>query len=132
MICCTQAERKNYFMLQVLIVDDHASIRRLLTVTLSNEFTVQEAWVGENALDIVRRFNPKIVLIEPQLSGLMNGFDLLEAIKSNPATQGIQVAMVAASSEASDQKKAEALGASAYFIKPFNAVQLKTWVRSHI
>ena len=119
-------------MLQVLIVDDHASIRRLLTVTLSNEFTVQETWVGETALDIVRRFNPKIVLIEPQLPGAMSGFELLHAIKSNPATSNIHVAMVAKRGETADQQKAESLGASAYFIKPFNPVQLKAWVRSHI
>jgi DNA-binding response OmpR family regulator len=119
-------------MYHVLIVDDHADIRRLLTVTLSNEYTLLEAADGATALDLVRRMHPQVVLLDEMLPGNISGFSILQAIKSDPLTRDIQVAMVSARGQAVDQKVADQLGADAYFIKPFSPVQVKDWVRSHI
>ncbi len=119
-------------MPQVLIVDDHAEIRRLLSVSLSTEFTTQEAWGGDAALDIVRRFHPQVVLLDVMLPGEKDGFRILRTLKTDPLTQDIKVAMVSAHSQLADQQMAEQLGADAYFIKPFNPLQVKAWIRSHI
>ncbi len=119
-------------MSQVLIVDDNADIRRLLSVTLSTEFSVQEAWDGEAAIDLVRRFHPKVIILDVMLPGSMSGFKILSALKSDPLTRDIRVAMVSARGHLSDQKTAEELGADAYFIKPFSPMQVKSWIRSHI
>lgn len=119
-------------MSQVLIVDDHADIRRLLSVTLSTEFSVHEAWDGEAAIDLVRRFHHQVVLLDVMLPGSMDGFQILSLLKSDPLTRDIRVAMVSARGQQSDQKTAEKLGADAYFIKPFSPMQVKSWIRSHI
>ena len=119
-------------MYQVLIVDDHADIRRLLTVTLSSEYTLLEAADGATALDLVRRMHPQVVLLDEMLPGSISGLSILQAIKSDPLTRDIQVAMVSARGQAADQKLANQLGADAYFIKPFSPMQVKAWVRSHI
>jgi CheY-like chemotaxis protein len=119
-------------MSQVLIVDDHADIRRLLSVSLSTEFSIQEAWDGDSAMDMVRRFHPKVVLLDVMLPGNMDGFKILRTIKSDPLTQDIKVAIVSARGQQTDQQMAEKLGADAYFIKPFSPMQVKAWIRSHI
>ena len=119
-------------MSQVLIADDHADIRRLLSVSLSSEFSIQEAWDGESALDIVRRFHPQVVLLDVMLPGDMDGFKILRTLKADPLTRDIKVAMVSARGQLTDQQKAQQLGADAYFIKPFSPMQVKTWIRSHI
>ena len=119
-------------MSQVLIVDDHADIRRLLSVTLSTEFSVQEAWDGVTALDLVRRFHPQVVLLDVMLPGDMDGFKILRTLKQDPLTQDIKVAMASARGQLRDQQMAEQLGADAYFIKPFSPMQVKAWIRSQI
>ena len=119
-------------MYHVLIVDDHADIRRLLSVTLSNEYTLLEAADGATALDLVRRMHPQVVLLDEMLPGNTTAFSILQAIKSDPLTRDIQVAMVSARGQAADQKLANHLGADAYFIKPFSPMQVKAWVRSRI
>ena len=119
-------------MSQVLIVDDHADIRRLLTVSLSTEFSIQEAWDGDSALDLVRRFHPQVVLLDVMLPGAMDGFKILRILKTDPLTQDIKVVMVSARGQLSDQQMAEELGADAYFIKPFSPMQVKAWIRAHI
>lgn len=118
-------------MVQVLIVDDHADMRRFLTVSLSPRWSVQEAWDGETALDWVRRYQPGVVLIAVSLAGSLSGLDLLSAIKSNAATQAIRVVMLAERLVAAEQHQAEQLGADAYFIKPLNPMQLTNWIQRH-
>ncbi len=119
-------------MSHVLIVDDHADIRRLLCVTLSAEYSILEASDGVTALDMVRRFHPRVVLLDVLIHGGMDGFQVLQAIKSNALTQNIRVAMVSERGLAVDQQMAEKLGADAYFVKPFSPVQLKAWIRNQI
>ncbi len=118
-------------MVQVLIVDNHAEMRRLLTVTLSSEWSVQEAWDGETALDHVRRYQPGVVLIAVSLTGAMSGFDLLQAIKSHETTRSVRVVMLADQLDTAQQSLAQERGADAYFIKPLHAMQLKNWIQSH-
>ena len=119
-------------MTQILIVDDHTDIRRLLSVTLSSEFSVQEASDGVTALQTIRRLQPRVVLLDVMMPGEMDGFHVLRTIKSDPLTQHIAVAMISARTQTSDQKVADELGADAYFSKPFSPMQVKAWIRSRI
>lgn len=119
-------------MTHVLIADDHADIRRLLCVTLSNEYLLLEASDGVSALDMVRRFHPRVVLLDVILPGGMDGFQVLQAIKSDALTQNIRVAMISVRGQVVDQQMAEKLGADAYFVKPFSALQVKDWIRKQI
>ena len=57
-------------MTQILIVDDHSDIRRLLAITLGKEYELLEAEDGVSALEIIRRNHPKIVLLDEPFEGL--------------------------------------------------------------
>ncbi len=119
-------------MPHILIVDDQPDIRRLLQVTLGKHFTVVEAQDGAGALESIRQRAPQLVLLDVMMPGDMDGLQVLEAIKSNPQTRDIVVAMLSARGQASDQEEAARRGADAYFVKPFSPLQVVAWVRSKV
>jgi CheY-like chemotaxis protein len=57
---------------------------------------------------------------------------VLDAIKSDPKTRDILVAMISARAQTVDHDEARRRGADAYFIKPFSPLQVVAWVRSHM
>ena len=119
-------------MSQILIVDDHSDIRRLLSVTLGKSFSITEAEDGMAALDIIRRQPPQLVLLDVMMPGEMDGMAVLDAIKSDPKTKSILVAMITARGQANDSEEARRRGADAYFVKPFSPLQVVTWVRDKL
>lgn len=116
----------------VLIVDDHSDIRRLLSITLGKEHRTIEAADGVAALEAVRHHHPGMVLLDVMMPGELDGLQVLEAIKTNPKTKNTPVAMITARGQLVDQDKGRALGADAYFIKPFSPLQVASWVRNHL
>lgn len=107
-------------MATILVVDDHSDIRRLLSITLSKEFQVLEAEDGVTAMEMVRRHQPRVVLLDVMMPGEMDGLQVLEAIKSDPLTRSTLVVMITARGQTVDQEEGRKLGADAYFIKPFS------------
>jgi CheY-like chemotaxis protein len=119
-------------MSQILIVDDQAVIRRLLSITLGKDYEILEAEDGLGALEAIRRHHPKVVLLDVMMPGAMDGLQVLDTIKGNPLTRDILVAMVTARGQAADSEDARQRGADAYFIKPFSPLQVLAWVRSKL
>lgn len=115
-------------MAQILIVDDHSDIRRLLSVTLARKCTIAEAADGVSAMEVVRRDPPQVVLLDVMMPGEMDGLAVLEAIKRNPKTVHIHVGMLTARGQVADGEEASRRGADAYFVKPFSPLQLVSWV----
>ena len=119
-------------MAQVLIVDDQSDIRRLLSISLGKSYEILESEDGKTALEMVLQHSPKVVLLDVMMPGTMNGLEVLAAIKSNPQTAHIAVAIVSARGQPADCQQADLQGADAYFIKPFSPLQVVAWVREQI
>lgn len=119
-------------MTTILVVDDHADIRRLLSITLGKEYQILEAEDGMKALELVRRHLPKVVLLDVMMPGVMDGLQVLDAIKADPLTRDTLVAMITARGQSADHDEGRRRGADAYFIKPFSPLQVVSWVRSHL
>ena len=116
----------------VLIVDDHVDIRRLLSITLGRQFEILEAESGTAALFAVRRYHPRVVLLDVMMPGELDGLQVLDAIKADPATRDTIVGMVMAPGQLVDSELAKKRGADAYFVKPFSPLQVVNWVREHM
>jgi len=116
----------------VLIVDDHADIRRLLSITLGRQFDILEADTGTAALEAIRRYRPKLVLLDVMMPGEVDGLQVLDVIKADPATRDTVVGMVTARGQQSDSELGRERGADAYFVKPFSPLQVVSWVRGHM
>jgi CheY-like chemotaxis protein len=116
----------------ILIVDDHADIRRLLSITLGKQYEILEADTGMAALQAIRKYHPVAVMLDVMMPGEIDGLQVLDAIKSDPQTKDILVAMLTARGQQADRDDANRRGADAYFVKPFSPLQVVTWIRERL
>lgn len=115
---------------RVLVVDDVLPNVRILEAKLSSEYyQVFTASNGPEALEVVERDNPDIVLLDVMMPG-MDGFEVCRRMKANPAVSHIPVVMVTALSDASDRVQGLEAGADDFLTKPVNDMALFSRVRS--
>lgn len=116
----------------IVVVDDHADIRRLLSITLGKQYEIIEADNGTAALLAIRKHHPLAVLLDVMMPGEVDGLQVLDAIKADSKTRGILVAMLTARGQQNEREEARLRGADAYFIKPFSPLQVVTWLRERL
>ncbi|GHE07146.1 ATP-binding protein [Klenkia taihuensis] len=107
----------------VLVVDDNADMRDYLTRLLSPRFRVTAAANGEQALTMMARAVPD-VLVTDVMMPRVDGFDLLRRLRSGPATADVPVLVLTA--RAGQEAAVETLGAGAddHLAKPFRSDEL--------
>lgn len=118
-------------MKKVLLVDDHSDIRRMIRITLGKTFEVLEADDGNTALEVARRTQPDLVVLDVMMPGELDGLQVLDAIRSDPQLMQTRVIMVTARGQAHDYEAGMGRGADAYFIKPFSPLQLVAAIKEH-
>ncbi|MCX7142963.1 MAG: response regulator [Proteobacteria bacterium] len=111
-------------MKKILIVDDHSDIRKLIRITIGNSYEVLEAEDGMTALQIIRHHQPALAVLDIMMPGEMDGLQVLDAIRADPALKDMQVIMVTARGQAKDYEAGMSRGANAYLIKPFSPIHL--------
>jgi diguanylate cyclase (GGDEF)-like protein len=112
---------------RVLVVDDEADARAVLSEVLSPECEVLTAADGEEAVLVARRERPDLVLMDlfmPRLDGLQ----ALQRIRADPATGEVPVIFVSARGDDSVKARALDLGAVDYLQKPFSERELRARV----
>lgn len=112
-------------MHKILIVEDHADIRRLIRMTLEFEpVEIHEAPDAEAGLAAARALKPDLVLLDLMMPGGMDGLALCRALRAEPALAFVPVVMLSARGQASDRQAGLDAGANAYLVKPFSPMQL--------
>ncbi len=102
----------------ILIIDDDEGNRTLLGAMLEiGGFTVLKAAEGAQGLSILKVYAVDAVLLDVMMPG-MDGYQVCQAIKSNPAMQHTPVIMVTALSDDGSRQKSFAHGANAFLSKP--------------
>jgi CheY-like chemotaxis protein len=114
---------------RVLVVDDSAVIRRLITVNLELEgFEVHQAVDGQDALDKIYDIAPDVMTIDVVMPRL-DGFDTVARLRADPRTCHLKIAVVSASAQETDLRKGRQVGVDAYVTKPFDPDTLVRTVR---
>jgi CheY-like chemotaxis protein len=86
---------------------------------------------GEEALRQIQEQQPDIILLDLFLPKL-DGFEVMEALKSNPATQHIPVIIVSARLTPENRERARQIGASDFIAKPYDPFDLLMLVDKHL
>ncbi len=110
----------------ILIVEDDAPIRNLITTTLkAHEYKYLTAQNGENAIMQASSHNPDIVLLDLGLPDI----DGVEVIKKIRSWSKMPIIVISARSEDNDKIKALDAGADDYLTKPFSVEELLARIR---
>ncbi len=115
---------------RILIADDEPNILISLEFLMKREgHEVLLARDGGEALDLVRRERPALVLLDVMMP-VMNGFEVCAALKGDDALKATKVLMLTAKGRETDIAKGLAMGADAYMTKPFSTRELAERVRA--
>ena len=113
---------------RILVVEDSPVIRRLIEICLKTadvEIIFRED--GRAGLEAVTIESPDLVIIDVGLPG-MDGWQVLDAIRSQPATADVPVVVLTAHAQAEAQRRADEGGADAFITKPFSPNDLRRTV----
>ncbi|MGF6093998.1 GGDEF/EAL domain-containing response regulator [Pseudomonas sp. 18175] len=114
-------------MATLLIVDDELQVRKLLETLLQYEgYHTQSVATGEEALALVAEQPPDLILLDIMMPG-MDGYEVANHLKNNPATANIPIIMLSALSEPSARVSGLQTGAEEFISKPVERVEL--WLR---
>ncbi len=105
---------------QILVVEDNADMQTYLNLVLSASFNVTIANHGKEALEILAEKSDNIqLIISDIMMPMMNGYELIENLKSHPKYLNIPVIMLTALSDSINKLKALRIGIDDYVVKPF-------------
>jgi DNA-binding response OmpR family regulator len=109
---------------KILIVDDEVHIRMLLEQTLEeleedHDVEILSAQNGEEGLALIRSEKPDVVFLDIMMPKL-NGYEVCQHVKEDPAITGIGIVLLTAKGQEVDRRQGLDLGASRYMTKPFD------------
>jgi phosphate regulon transcriptional regulator PhoB len=115
---------------RILVVDDEKDIVELVAFNLEREgMAVLRAFDGEQALEMIQRRKPDLLILDLMLPGL-SGLDVCRILRQREHTEALPIIMVTAKGEPVDKILGLEMGADDYITKPFNMRELIARVRA--
>ncbi len=106
---------------RLLLVDDEEHLRRAMRDLMERAgYQVLEAADGVEALDMVDRHAPDVIILDLNLPGI-DGYEVLAQIRSRPAMRGVPVVVLTAKGDEDNEVRVLELGAADFLTKPFRA-----------
>lgn len=116
----------------ILIVDDMPVNIKILTELLRSDYQIKAATNGIDAFTIAQSFpQPDLILLDIMMPEL-DGYDVINRLKSNPKTESIPVIFVTALNQVNDERLGFDLGAVDYITKPFSPSLVLARVKMHL
>lgn len=112
--------------MNVLVVDDYKTMVRIVRGLLEQLGfrNIDDATDGPTALELIKSKDYGLILSDWNMAP-MTGFELLQAVRSDPRTQAVPFVMVTAEAKTENVIAARKAGVNNYIIKPFNLAVLK-------
>lgn len=116
----------------ILVIDDNPSNLKLFTFLLAQPgYTVTTAASAEQALAVLGRFVPDLIIMDLQLPDV-DGLTLTRQLKADPKMNGVPIVAVTASAMKGDEEKARAAGVDGYMSKPVEKRAFRAMVASYL
>ncbi|OGP59081.1 MAG: hypothetical protein A2V67_08005 [Deltaproteobacteria bacterium RBG_13_61_14] len=109
---------------KILLADDSITIQKVVRITLADgDYELIPVDNGDDALVKIQEIRPDLILADVVMPG-KDGYQVCQAVKSDPQLQHIPVVLLAGSFEGFDEMKGAQIGADGYIIKPFESQTL--------
>ncbi len=118
-------------MKKILLVDDHARTRLMLSLALmetQQQYHILQASNGEEACARAITEQPDLMLLDVCMP-VLDGYETLVKLRENPETQDIKVMMLTAQDLPFQKKLAFDFGADGYLVKPIRLDELRRSVK---
>ena len=114
----------------MLVVDDEHSIRLLCRINLAaSGMEVLEAEDGEHGIEVARKEQPDLILLDVMMPGI-DGWEVARRLGRDAATSEIPIVFLTARAGDDDRALGEQAGAVGYVVKPFDPVEIGSFVES--
>jgi two-component system chemotaxis response regulator CheY len=109
---------------KILAVDDSKTMREMVCFTLKQAgFQVIDAEDGKQALEKIKGEKVDAVITDLNMPN-MNGFDLIRALRADPAYKFAPILMLTTEGDESKKAEGKSAGATGWIVKPFNPEKL--------
>src|SRR5262249_17511551 len=116
---------------RILLAEDEQDLRDFVRAVLERQFEVIVAADGQDALELVRRERPDLVLSDVMMPG-MSGIDLCRALRDDPSLGSTPIILPTARTGAEAALEGYGAGADDFVPKPFHARVLLARVRAQL
>ena len=117
---------------KVLVIDDEPTIREVIGLTLrKNGYEVFKAANGAEGLELARKRLPDLIICDVRMV-LVDGYEVLSAIRNNPSTAAIPFILVTSLTTPERMRQGMELGADDFLPKPFTPAQLLSAVSARL
>jgi DNA-binding response OmpR family regulator len=117
--------------MHILIVEDSDSIRKMIEALVAGRgHQVTAVPTGTKALEAAQARTPDVVLLDLNLPGALDGFDVCERLRADERTARVPILVISALDDAQSKERALSLGANAYYVKPFSPTALLKEIES--
>lgn len=104
---------------RVVVADDDPDIRQLVAFILKRrDYLVLEADNGTTALELVRREQPDVAILDIMMPGA-TGLEVAKELSHDPVTAHIPILLLSAHGQSGDIQEGLSNGARSYLVKPF-------------
>ena len=117
--------------MRILIIEDADSIRRMIEALVAGRgHAVETANSGARGVELAIATPPDLVLLDLNLPGTLDGFQVCERLRSNPTTKTVPIVIISALDDEDSKRRALEAGANAYYTKPFSPTALLKEIES--
>ncbi|GLS15050.1 response regulator [Hydrogenophaga electricum] len=111
---------------RILIVDDHPDIRKLIQLTLEHleDAELHETDNGGDGWRLAQSIKPHLILLDVMMPGELDGFQVCQKIKADPALSHTKVILLTARAQQTDRALGEQVQCDAYLTKAFSPLKL--------
>jgi len=116
----------------ILVVDDNPLNSKLTKLLLArNGYVVRTAGNADEALELLKTFAPRLILMDLQLPG-MDGFELTRLLKRDPVLEGVVIVALTAYAMKGDEARSLEAGCDGYIAKPLDTRALPALIAHYL
>ncbi len=108
---------------KILVVEDDFVLQEIICLTLCDYFIIERASSGEEALEILEKYSPDIILSDIMMAG-MSGYDLCEKIRASNKLKFVKFIFLSGNAKTEERVKGYKVGGDDYIVKPYNNAEL--------